>query len=187
MGCLVKDMKIMSLVEISLFSLPIKESEIIDFFFVLGASLKDEVLKIMTVQKQTLARQRTRFKVFVASRDYNGHAVLGIKCSMVATAIHGAIVLARFSIVPIRRGYWRNKIHKPHTMPRKVTCCCGSVPVHLIPAQRHWLCLSLCAQEATMMAGTYDCYTSARGCTATLWATLPKLFLMPFPRPTAHS
>ncbi|VFV20739.1 Hypothetical predicted protein [Lynx pardinus] len=164
-------MKIMSLVEISLFSLPIKESEIIDFFFVLGASVKDEW---------------TRFKVFVASRDYNGHAVLGIKCSMVATAIHGAIVLARFSIVPVRRGYWRNKIHKPHTMPRKVTCCCGSVPVHLIPAQRHWLCLSLCAQEATMMAGIYDCYTSARGCTATLWATLPKLFLMPFPRPTAH-
>lgn len=115
----------MSLVEISLFSLPIKESEIIDFFFVLGASLKDKVLKIMTVQKQTLARQWTRFKVFVASRDYNGHAVLGIKCSMVATAIHGAIVLARFSIVPVRRGYWRNKIHKPHTMPRKVTCCCG--------------------------------------------------------------
>ena len=47
LGRLVKDMKIKSLEEISLFSLPIKESEIIDFF--LGASLKDEVLKIMPV------------------------------------------------------------------------------------------------------------------------------------------
>ena len=38
LGRLVKDMKIKSLEEIYLFSLPIKESEIIDFF--LGASLK---------------------------------------------------------------------------------------------------------------------------------------------------
>ncbi|KAB0406234.1 hypothetical protein E2I00_017226 [Balaenoptera physalus] len=52
LGCLVKDMKIKSL-KIYLFSLSIKESEIIDFF--LGASLKDEVLKIMRVQNHTRA------------------------------------------------------------------------------------------------------------------------------------
>ena len=44
LGHLVKDMKIKSLEEICLFSVPIKESQIIDFF--LGASLTDEVLKI---------------------------------------------------------------------------------------------------------------------------------------------
>ena len=58
-----KDGKIKSLEEIYLYSLPIKEHEIIDMF--IGPALKDEVLKIMPVQKQTRAGQRTRFKAFV--------------------------------------------------------------------------------------------------------------------------
>lgn len=78
----------------------------------------------MPVQKQTRAGQRTRFKAFVAIGDSNGHVGLGVKCSKeVATAIRGAIILAKLSVIPVRRGYWGNKIGQPHTVPCKVCHC----------------------------------------------------------------
>lgn len=50
LGRLVKDGKIKSVEEIFLFSLPIKEYQIVDHL--IGPALRDEVMKIMPVQKQ---------------------------------------------------------------------------------------------------------------------------------------
>merc|ERR1711968_254162 len=97
----------------------------------------DEVMQIMPVQKQTTAGQRTRFRACVAVGDGNGHLGLGTKCAKeVAGAIRGAIIKAKLSVSPIRRGYWGSKLGKPHTVPCKVTGKCGSVRVRLIPAPR---------------------------------------------------
>ena len=163
LGKLVKAGKIRKLEEIYLHSLPIKEPEVVDHLA--EGTLKDEVLKIMPVQKQTRAGQRTRFKAFVAVGDSNGHLGLGVKCSKeVATAIRGAIINAKLSLIPIRRGYWGNKIGLPHTVPVKVTGKCGSVMVRLIPAPRGTgIVSSPVPKKLLQMAGVEDCYTCSSG------------------------
>lgn len=167
LGRLVKDGKITSMDEIYRFSLPVKEYQIIDHFF---PKLTDEVVKIMPVQKQTKAGQRTRFKAFVIIGDSVGHVGLGVKCSKeVATAIRGAIILAKLSIIPVRLGYWGNIIGAPHTVPAKVSGKCGSVRVRLVPAPRGTgLVCAPTLKRFLELAGISDVYTQSRGRTRTL-------------------
>jgi ribosomal protein uS5 len=162
--------------EIYLFSLPVKEYQIVDFFL---PKLKDEVMKIMPVQKQTRAGQRTRFKAFVAIGDSDGHVGLGVKCAKeVATAIRGAIVLAKLSVVPVRRGYWGAKLGDPHTVPSKVSGKVGSVMCRLIPAPRGTGIVAAPASKRILqLAGIEDCYTQSKGSTATMGNFLKATFV----------
>lgn len=127
-------------------------------------------MKIMPVQKQTTAGQRTRFKAFIAVGDNNGHVGLGVKCAAeVANAIKGAITNAKLSVVPVRRGYWGSTVGLPHTVPNKLTGKCGSVRVRLIPAPRGTgLVASPATRKMLTMAGVSDCYTSTRGHSRTM-------------------
>ncbi|KAJ1902846.1 40S ribosomal protein [Tieghemiomyces parasiticus] len=167
LGRLVKEGKIKSIEQIYLFSLPIKEYQIVDFFL---PTLKDEVMKIMPVQKQTRAGQRTRFKAFVVIGDSDGHVGLGVKCAKeVATAIRGAIVLAKLSVIPVRRGYWGSNLGEPHTVPVKVSGKCGSVTTRLVPAPRGTgIVAAPVPKKLLQLAGITDCYTATRGTTRTL-------------------
>jgi hypothetical protein len=90
------------------------------------------MLQIKPVQKQTRAGQRTRFKAIVVIGDSEGHVGLGIKTSKeVATAIRAAIIIAKLSVVPIRRGYWGTNLGEPHSLPTKESGKCGSVTVRV--------------------------------------------------------
>merc|ERR1719359_1477738 len=164
LGRLVVSQNINKIEDIYLHGLAIREYQIIDFFFPPG-SLKDEVCKIHPVQKMTSAGQRNRFVAYALVGDCNGHVGLGNKVGKeVATAIRGAVICAKLALIPVRRGYWGNKIGQPHTVPLKVTGKCGSVSVRLIPAPRGTAIVGSPALKKVMQyAGVQDVFSSSTG------------------------
>lgn len=171
LGRLVKYGKIASLDDIFKFAAPIKEPEIVDHFFPRDSEnkLSEEVLQITPVQKQTCAGQRTRFKGFVVVGDSNGHIGLGWKVAKeVQGAIKGAITHAKLNMVPVRKGYWGNKISNAHTIPQKITGKSGSVRIRLVPAPRGTgIVAAPIPKKVLQFSGIQDIYTSSQGCTRT--------------------
>ena len=173
LGRLVKEAKITALEQIFLFSIPIKEHQIVDTLLKPAGGdsgmLKDEVIKIFPVQKVTSAGQRTRFKVFTIVGDCNGHVGVGSRTGKeVALGIRASLIAAKLNIVPIRRGYWGNKIGDPHTVPVKVTGKSGSVSVRLVPAPRGTgIVAAPIPTKILQLAGIEDVYTSSCGKTRT--------------------
>merc|ERR1711939_353369 len=169
-GRLVKNGKVSSFEEIFRFAIPIKEPGIVDHLVKKnGNTLKEEVMKVKPVQKQTKAGQRTRFKAWVLIGDECGHIGLGQKAHKeVQGAIKGATLDAKMHFIPIRKGYWGNKIGAPHTVPMKLTGKCGSVSCRLVPAPRGTGIVGApTSKKVLQFAGISDCYTQSRGSTKT--------------------
>ena len=170
LGRLVKNGLIQSLEEVYTHSIPIKESQIVERLVENAkAELSDEIMCILSVQKQTKAGQRTRFKAVVACGDRKGHVGLGVKVGKeVQIAIKGALVDAKMKIIPVRRGYWGSKIGGVHTIPTKVKGKMGSVSVRMIPAPRGTGCVAAkVAKKIIQYCGIEDVYSNCVGQTRT--------------------
>jgi len=166
LGRLVSRGYITSLSEVYYHSIPIKEADIVDQLLKLEQkTLKEECVKVKSVQKQTKAGQRTRMKCVIVVGDSDGHIGVGSKTAKeVQLAMKGALIAAKLNLIPVRRGYWGNKIGDPHTIPTKITGKCGSVRLRFIPAPRGTGVVGAPITKKVMsLAGVADLFSQSRG------------------------
>lgn len=146
----------------------IREVEIVD---ALVPDLKDNVISINLVQKQTDAGETSRFAALMAVGNENGLIGLGIgKAKRVRSAIEKGILVAKMKIHPIRAGCgsWECDCGEAHSLPYKVTGKAGSVRVTLIPGpQGLGLVAGETAKQVLQLAGIKDCWSKSIGKTTT--------------------
>jgi small subunit ribosomal protein S5 len=172
LGKMVQSGQALSLDDVFTQGLRVMEPEIVD---VLLPGLKQEVLGIGFVQKQTDAGEKSRFRAVVAVGDNNGYLGVGDgKAKQVRTAIDKATLQAKLKVIPVRRGCgsWECGCGRSHSLPFRVTGKCGSVRVDILPGPRG---LGLVGGEIVKtvltLAGVKDCWTRTYGSTSTLAST----------------
>ncbi|KAF2610189.1 hypothetical protein F2Q70_00008751 [Brassica cretica] len=94
---------------------------------------------------------------------------IGFVKGIISSVQSAYLCFSLLSSSPVRRGYWGNKIGKPHTVPCKVTGKCGSVTVRMVPAPRGaGVVAARVPKMVLQFAGIDDVFTSSRGSTKTL-------------------
>jgi len=172
LGKMVQSGQVLSLDDVFTQGLRVMEPEIVD---VLLPGLKQEVLGIGFVQKQTDAGEKSRFRAVVAVGDNNGYLGVGDgKAKQVRTAIDKATLQSKLKVIPVRRGCgsWECGCGRSHSLPFRVTGKCGSVRIDIVPGPRG---LGLVGGEIVKtvltLAGVRDCWTRTYGSTSTLAST----------------
>ncbi|RLI28027.1 MAG: 30S ribosomal protein S5, partial [Candidatus Hecatellales archaeon] len=136
LGRLVLEGKIVSIEEVFTYGYRIQEPEIVDRLI---PNLKQEVLSMGIVQKQTDAGEQSRFRVIVAVGNEDGYVGVGSgKAKQIRLAVDKASMYAKLNITPVRRGCgsWECGCGKPHSVPFRVEGKCGSVRFEIIPGPR---------------------------------------------------
>lgn len=162
LGVLVKK-GLVTLKDIFKNSYKIQEPEIVDFL--VGSKLKDDVLCMKSIQKQTKAGQRTRIKAVVIVGDGEGSIGLGVKSAKEArSAIEKATEDAKCNMQPVEFGWWDRKVGSPHTVKVRGSGKCGSVNITLTPAPKGTgIVAAILPKRIFQMAGIKDIYTASSG------------------------
>jgi small subunit ribosomal protein S5 len=169
LGKLIQEGRITSMEEIFAEGLRIREPEIVDLLL---PDIREEVIYVTLVQKQTDAGEKSQFKAIVAVGNRDGYIGLGGgKARQVRNAIEKAAANARLNVSFVRRGCgsWECGCGEPHSMQFQTSGKCGGVTVTLVPGPRG---LGLVAGETAKvmlgLAGVKDCWTRSFGATRTI-------------------
>ena len=168
LGKMVKEGQITSIMDIYREGYKVKEVEIIDF---LVPDLKDEVIDIALVQKQTDAGEVSKFRAVVAVGNGSGLIGLGTgKARRARNAIEKGIRIAKLNLYPVKRGCgsWECDCGESHSLPFKVNGKAGSVTLTLLPGpQGLGLVVGDHAKTVLRLTGIKDCWSKATGTTTT--------------------
>lgn len=177
LGMLVAANKITSLEEIFENGYRVQEAEIIR---ALLPDIRNEVVHVGIIQKQTDAGEMTRFNAIVAAGNGNGWLGIGKgKASQMRNAIDKATNAALLNVIPIKLGCgsWECRCNQLHSIPFKVEGKGGSVKVEILPGPRG---LGIVAGEnirnLLKLAGIQDAWTRTYGATNTMSSTTKAIY-----------
>lgn len=169
LGKLVNEGKVASLEEIFRSGQRVREAEIVKKLL---PDLRNELVGVSVVQKQTDAGELTRFAAVVAVG--NGAGWFGVgkgKAMQTREAIEKATNAALLNIIPVRLGCgsWECRCGRPHSVPYRIKGKAGSVTVEIMPGPR---ALGLVAGPALknllQLAGVKDAWIRTFGSTNTM-------------------
>ncbi len=148
--------------------LKILDPQVIDLLL---PKLREELIALSPVQKQTDAGERTRIRTIVVIGDENGHVGVGSgKASQVSDSIAKASRRAKLGMISVRRGCgsWECRCGESHSLPFKVKSRAGSVGIELIPAPKGvGLVTGDKVRIVLSLAGIRDAWSRSDGSTTT--------------------
>jgi small subunit ribosomal protein S5 len=169
LGKLVNEGKVTSLDDVFRSGQRVREAEIVKKLL---PELRNEVVGVSVVQKQTDAGELTRFSAVVAVG--NGAGWFGVgkgKAMQTREAIEKATVQALLNIIPVKLGCgsWECRCGTAHSVPYRIRGKAGSVTVEIMPGPRG---LGLVAGPALknllQLAGLKDAWIRTFGSTNTM-------------------
>jgi small subunit ribosomal protein S5 len=163
-GKLVKEGRITSIHEIFKSCELIREPQIVDLLI---PNLKEEVVDINLVQKQTESGEKSKFKATVIVGNESGLVGIGEgKTKEVGPAIKKAVKQAKMNIIPVRLGCGSSecKCGDKHSLPFRVEGKSGSVRITLIPAPKGiGLAVADVPKIVLRLAGVKDSWSLTKG------------------------